>query len=53
MSHRKGNLRFSESERNMPKYDEPVSTAKKQKKDQKQKQCKQEKFHCKFLRETE
>ena len=44
-------LRFSKSERILPQYEGPVSTAKKQKKKERYKQWKEKQLHCKFIRE--
>ena len=46
-------LRFSKSERIWPLYEEPVSTAKKKKKEERHKQWKEKQLHGKFIRETE
>ena len=46
-------LRFSKSERILPQYEEPVSTTKKQKKEERHKQWKEKQHHGKFMRETE
>ena len=46
-------LRFSKSERILPQYGGPVSTTKKQKKEQRHKQWKEKQLHGKFTRETE
>ena len=46
-------LRFSKSERIWPLYEEPVSTAKKKKKEERHKQWKKKQLHGKFIRETE
>ena len=46
-------LRFFENERILPQYEGPVSTAKKQKKDERHKQWKEKQFHGKFVREIE
>ena len=46
-------MRFSKSERILPQYEGPVSTAKKQKKEEKHKQLKEKQLHGKFRRETE
>ena len=37
----------------MPEYEEPVSTAKKHKKEERHKQCKEKHLHGKFVTETE
>ena len=46
-------LRLSKSERILPQYGGPVSTAMKQKKEQRYKQWKEKQLHGKFIRETE
>ena len=46
-------LRFSKGERIWPLYEEPVSTAKKKKKEERHKQWKEKQLHGKFIRETE
>ena len=46
-------MRLSNSERNLPEYEEPVSTAKKHKKEERHKQCKEKHLHGKFVTETE
>ena len=46
-------LRLSKSERILPQYEGPVSTGKKQKKEQRHKQWKEKQLHGKFIRETE
>ena len=46
-------LRLSKSERILPQYGGPVSTTKKQKKEQRHKQWKEKQLHGKFTRETE
>ena len=46
-------MRFSKSERILPQYEGPVSTAKKQKKEERHKQLKEKQLHGKFRRETE
>ena len=46
-------LRLSKSERILPQYGGPVSTTKKQKKEQKHKQWKEKQLHGKFIREKE
>ena len=46
-------LRFSKSERILPQYEGLVSTAKKQKKEEKHKQGKEKQLHGKFIKETE
>ena len=48
-----GFLRFSKGERILPEYEGPVSTAKKQKKEERHKQWKEKQLHGKFVRETE
>ena len=48
-----GLLRLSKSERILPQYGGPVSTAMKQKKEQRHKQWKEKQLHGKFIRETE
>ena len=45
-------LRFSKSERILPEYKGAVSTAKKQKKEERHKQWKEKQLHGKFVRET-
>ena len=45
--------RFSKSERILPQYEGLVSTAKKQKKEEKHKQGKEKQLHGKFIKETE
>ena len=46
-------MRFSKSERILPQYEGPVSTAKKQKKEERYKQWKEKQLHGKFIKETE
>ena len=46
-------LRFFKSEKILPQYEGPVSTAKKQKKEERHRQWKEKQLHGKFLRETE
>ena len=46
-------LRLSKSERILSQYEGPISTAKKQKKEERQKQWKEKQLHGKFTRETE
>ena len=46
-------LRFSKSERIFLEYEEPVSTTKKQKEEERHKQWKEKQLHGKFVRETE
>ena len=46
-------LRFSKSEKILPQYEGPVSTAKKQKKEERHKQWKEKQLHGKFIWETE
>ena len=46
-------MRFYNSERVLPQYEVPVSTAKKQKKEERHKQWKEKQFHGKFIIETE
>ena len=46
-------LRLFKSERILPQYGGPVSTTKKQKKEQRHKQWKEKQLHGKFIRETE
>ena len=46
-------LIFSKSERILPECEGPVSTAKKQKKEERHKQWKEKQLHCKFVREAE
>ena len=46
-------LRFSKSERILPQYEGPASTAKKQKKEDRHKQWKEKQLQGKFIRETE
>ena len=48
-----GLLRLSKSERILPQYGGPVSTAMKQKREQRHKQWKEKQLHGKFIRETE
>ena len=37
----------------MPEYEGPVSTAKKQKKEERHKQWREKQLHCKFVREAD
>ena len=46
-------FRFSKSKRIFPQYERPVSTAKKQKKEERHKQWKEKQLHDKFIKETE
>ena len=46
-------MRLSKSERILPQYGGPVSTAMKQKKAQRYKQWKEKQLHGKFIREAE
>ena len=46
-------LRLSKSERILREYEGPVSTAKKQKKEERHKQLKEKQLHGKFVREIE
>ena len=46
-------LRLSKTERILPQYEGPVSTAKKQKKKERHKQWKEKQLHSKFIRQTE
>ena len=46
-------MRLSKSEKILPQYGGPVSPTKKQKKEQRHKQCKEKQLHDKFIRETE
>ena len=46
-------LKISKSERILPQYEGPLSTAKKQKKEERHQQWKQKQLHGKFVRETE
>ena len=46
-------LSLSKSERILPEYEGPVSTAKKQKKEERHKQWKEKRLHVKFARKAE
>ena len=46
-------LRFYESERVLPEYEGPISTAKKQTKEGRHRQWKEKQLHGKFVKETE
>ena len=46
-------LRLSKSERILPQHGGPVSTTKKQKKEERHKQWKEKQLHGKFIKQTE
>ena len=48
-----GGKRHSKSERILPEYEGPVSTAKKQKKEERHKQWREKQLHRKFVREAD